>query len=77
MPKISNSFKNCIKTRKLRLGTSNLEKLEISTIEDLVGAITVQHPAGIYLFKGNNGNSREMCEICSKQWFKVNNEDTR
>ena len=25
-----------------------------------------QYPAGIYLFKVNNGNTRAMCEICSK-----------
>ena len=27
---------------------------------------TVYYPAGIYLFKVNNGNRRRMCEICSK-----------
>ena len=27
-------------------------------------------PAGIYLFKVNKGNSRTMCEICSKLIIK-------
>ena len=31
------------------------------------------YPAGIYLLKVNNRNSRTKCEICSK----VNNKDTR
>ena len=25
-----------------------------------------RHPAGIYLFKANNGNARSICEICSE-----------
>ena len=28
-------------------------------------------PAGIYLFKVNNGNTRRMCEICSKLTIKT------
>ena len=31
------------------------------------------HPAGIYMFKVNNRNTRRRCKIC----FKVNNKDTR
>ena len=33
------------------------------------------YPVSIYLFKVNNRNTRERCEICSKSW--VNNENTR
>ena len=29
------------------------------------------NPAGIYLFKINNGNTRTMCEICSKATIKT------
>ena len=29
------------------------------------------YPAGIYLFKINNRNSRTMCEICSKLTIKT------
>ena len=28
-------------------------------------------PAGIYLFKVNNGNTREMCKICLKLTIKT------
>ena len=31
----------------------------------------LQRPAGIYLFKFNNGNTRAMCEICSKLTIKT------
>ena len=47
----------------------------------------IAYPAGIYLFKVNNGNTRAMCKICSKiaiktpgrhrNLFKINNKDTR
>ena len=29
------------------------------------------HPAGIYLFKVNNRNTRTMCEICSELTIKT------
>ena len=29
------------------------------------------NPSGIYLFKVNNGNNKEMCEICSKLTIKT------
>ena len=32
-----------------------------------------RHSTGIYLFKGNNANTKTMCEMCSK----FNNKDTR
>ena len=31
----------------------------------------VMFPGGIYLFKFNNGNTRRMCEICSKLAIKT------
>ena len=31
----------------------------------------VHYPAGNYLFKVNNGNTRLMCEICSKLTIKT------
>ena len=31
-----------------------------------INVFFVFHPTGIYLFKTNNGNTRSMCEICSK-----------
>ena len=37
------------------------------------GVKTEIYPAGIYLFKVTNGNTRTMCEIRSK----LNNKDTR
>ena len=32
--------------------------------------LTNHYPAGIYLFKVNNGNARRMCEICLKLTVK-------
>ena len=31
----------------------------------------IQYPAGIYLLKVNNRNTRTMCEICSKLTIKT------
>ena len=31
-------------------------------------------PGGIYLFKGNDGSTRKMCEICSKLNIKNQND---
>ena len=34
-------------------------------------AICSNNPAGIYLFKGSNGNTRALCEICSNLAIKT------
>ena len=41
---------------------------EIDEIKDLD---TIRYPAGIYLLKVNNRNTRTRCEICSK--LTINN----
>ena len=33
--------------------------------------VIIDNPAGIYLFIVNNGNARDMCEICSKLIIKT------
>ena len=37
---------------------------------DKVNTFEDKDPAGIYLFKVNNGNTRTMCEICTKLTIK-------
>ena len=36
-----------------------------------LGETFLTFPAGIYLFEDNNGNTRTMCEICSKLTIKT------
>ena len=38
---------------------------------NLVNIFTVSSSTGIYLFKVNNGNTKTMCEICSKLTIKT------
>ena len=38
---------------------------------ELLGNTRNCHPAGIYLLKVNNGNTRTMCEICQKLTIKT------
>ena len=38
-------------------------------VETLI--LTGSYPAGIYLFKVNNGNTRTICEICLKLTIKT------
>ena len=33
--------------------------------------VTQRTPVGIYLFKGNSGNTRIICEICAKLTIKT------
>ena len=33
--------------------------------------LTLVYTSGIYLFKGSNGNTKAMCEICSKLTIKT------
>ena len=47
-------------------------KLTIETLEKGVKASKLTyHPAGIYLLKVNNRNTRKRCEICSKLTIKT------
>ena len=47
-------------------------KLTIETLEKGVKASKLTyHPAGIYLLKVNNRNTRKRCEICSKLTIKI------
>ena len=39
-----------------------------------VSYLAKQSPAGIHLFKVNNGNTKTMCEICSKLTIKTQSD---
>ena len=58
---ISNSIEKVIKKYKKRSVDSMSDKMISS----------VSNPAGIYLFKVNNRNTRTRCEICSKLTIKI------
>ena len=53
---------------------SNKMKIEIFLIQsniDKAGALLVYNPAGNYMFRVNNRNTRATCEICSKLTIKI------
>ena len=58
----------------------NMRCIEVQAVQ--TGVVLMWYPVRIYLFKANNGNTRTMCEICSKwtvktlqqrHWNDVNN----
>ena len=54
--------------KALKLKRKNVIEAEIDEIKDLD---TIRYPAGIYLLKVNNRNTRTRCGICSK--LTINN----
>ena len=48
----------------------NKELAEADGVETYTGISSIV-PTGIYLLKVNNGNTRTMCEICSKLTMKT------
>ena len=49
----------------------NILRVAEERIMDIKERRTYLNPAGIYLFKVNNRNTRARCEICSKLTIKI------